>query len=137
VPKPTNPLVSISRSNGVRVVITQNPVANLAIGRYVTVIGTPDDSCCNPGSQIANFNDTRKVLSITDSTHFTVDDRDTAPLSTVNGQGFISDAYPAYNWMHVTANVSGTGAAEPLFDASHPPALPNGINLDYTGTVMD
>jgi hypothetical protein len=137
VPTPINALISISIGSGVRQVITQNPVANLQVGNYVTIIGTPDDPCCNLGTQITNYNDTRKILSVTDSTHFTIDNSDSPQLAAVNNQGFISDAYPAFDTFVATANVSGTGAAAPAFDAAHPPALPLGIASDYSGTVMD
>ncbi len=140
VPKPTNPIVSISRSAGLRYVVTQNPVANLQVGSYVTIVGTPDDPCCNADAVADNYNDTRKVVSITDATHFATDDQGwpmTPPLAPVNNQGFISDAYIGYDAFNTVANVTGTGLPEALFDAAHPPTLPLGIASDYTGTVMD
>jgi len=137
VPTPVNPLLSISRSGGVRNVVTQNPVANLQAGNYVTIIGTPDDPCCVLGTQNTNYNDTRKILTVTDSTHFTIDDTSSTGLAPVTNQGFVSDAYPAFDTFVAIGNVSGTGLAPPVFDAAHPPALPLGIASDYSGTVMD
>jgi hypothetical protein len=136
VPKPTNPIVSISRSGASQSVVTQNPVANLQVGAYVSIIGTPDDVCCNANILSDNYNDTLKVLSVTDSTHFTTADPGT-PIVPVSNQGFISDAYTSYDAFNTVANVTGTGLAEPQFDATHPPALPLGIASDYSGTVMD